>query len=105
MSGYEMGLAENIYLSLSLITGSLVFGSYGLYRGILKHKVLWIVFGGISRLALLSACIWIFLFGPYDDMETAFGISIPSSHFTYQKIIKLMCSPLHGLRGGLHNFC
>ena len=48
MSGYEMGLAENIYLSLSLITGSLVFGSYGLYRGILKHKVLWIVFGGIS---------------------------------------------------------
>lgn len=68
MSGYEMGLAENMYLSLSLITGSLVFGSYGLYRGILKHKVLWIVFGGISigfgflqwiigfRLAVLGIC-------------------------------------------------
>ena len=48
MSGYEMGLTENMYLSLALIVGSLVFGSYSLYQGILKHKVLWIVFGGIA---------------------------------------------------------
>ena len=75
------------------------------HKGTFRPNVRYIVFGGISRLALLSACIWIFLVGPYDDMEAAFGISIPSSHFTYQKIIKLMCSPLHGLRGGLHNFC
>ena len=48
MSGYEMGLTENMYLSLALIVGSLVFGSYSLYQGIWKHKVLWIVFGGIA---------------------------------------------------------
>lgn len=48
MSGYDMGLTENMYLSLALIVGSLVFGSYSLYQGIWKHKVLWIVFGGIS---------------------------------------------------------
>ena len=37
MSGYEMGLTENMYLSLALIVGSLVFGSYSLYQGIWKH--------------------------------------------------------------------
>ena len=30
MSGYDMGLTENMYLSLALIVGSLVFGSYSL---------------------------------------------------------------------------
>ena len=33
MSGYDMGLTENMYLSLALIVGSLVFGSTVCIRG------------------------------------------------------------------------
>ena len=73
--------------------GGVIYLLYGFFvefrayrKGTFRPDVRYIVFGGISRLALLSACIWIFLFGPYDDIEAAFGISIPSSHATLSQI-------------------
>lgn len=73
--------------------GGVIFLLYGFFvefrayrKGTFRPDVRYIVFGGISRLALLSACIWIFFVGPYDDIEAVFGISIPSSHATLSQI-------------------
>ena len=91
MQNYQ-GLVVELFRLLFSV-GGVIYLLYGFFvefrayhKGTFRPNVRYIVFGGISRLALLSACIWIFLVGPYADMEAAFGISIPSSHATLSQI-------------------
>lgn len=48
MSGYAMGLADNMMLSLAFIIISGLTGIYALYKGLADKRVLLIVFGGIG---------------------------------------------------------
>lgn len=69
MSGYEMGLDMNPVLSMVMIAGSLAAGCYCLYQGIVRKRVLLIVFGSIGiglgflqwmigfSLAVVGACL------------------------------------------------
>lgn len=71
MSGYAMGLADNMMLSLSFIIISGLTGIYALYRGLEDKHVLLIIFGGIGigfgfiqwlfgySMAVLGACFGI----------------------------------------------
>ena len=85
MSGYAMGLADNMKISLILILVSLACGTFDLYKGIRNHTVILMVFGGIGiGMGFLQWMI-------------GFSLAIPGSCFAVAGLLLTLKSKTEGV--------